>query len=189
MSLLLKFIGFVLYNNKYLFIFTMAKKSKSFIIKVLIVIIAIAGIRFYQQYGLSSGVAPEFLSKSITGVGIGVTSELPEATIVRFWATWCGICALEHDNFESLSRSGAPLLNIAWQSGTDDLLLEYAKKNQINPVNIINDKTGTIAALYGVKATPTTFIISRAGKIIFTEVGYTTTLGLQLRLWWTNLIG
>ncbi|MGE0082668.1 MAG: protein disulfide oxidoreductase, partial [Thiohalomonadaceae bacterium] len=40
-----------------------------------------------------------------------------------------------------------------------------------------------LAARYGVRAVPTTFIIDGAGRIRFREVGYTTGPGLRLRLW------
>lgn len=164
----------------------MTQKNSRFYVKVILVIVAIVVIRFYQQTGLIEGLAPTFLTQSITGQEMTINPPHERAIVVRFWATWCGICSLENSNFQSLIEDGVPVLNIAWQSGSDELLLEYATKNKLDANTIINDRFGVLANKYGVKATPITFIINSRGEIAFKEVGYTTQLGLKLRLWWAN---
>lgn len=164
----------------------MKKNPRRFILKLSLVIVAIIIIRLYQQDSLTTGTAPTFLTKSITGAKLEVEKPLPRPVVVRFWATWCGICSFENSNFQNLIEDGVPVLNIAWKSGSNELLLDYAKKNNLDAGTIINDRHGVLADRYGVKATPTTFIINPRGEIAFSEVGYTSELGLRLRLWWAN---
>ena len=53
--------------------------------------------------------------------------------------------------------------------------------------NVINDSSGSISRLFGVSGTPSSFIINPRGRIHFSEVGYVTTWGYRLRLWWASL--
>jgi hypothetical protein len=47
---------------------------------------------------------------------------------------------------------------------------------------VVNDAEGKWADIFHVEAFPTTFIFDSKGELQFTEVGYTTTLGLKGRL-------
>ncbi len=159
-------------------------KKRKTILQWLLVIIAIFSFRAYQQHDLSSGIVPSFNSKTLSGTS--VSSHSNEPTLIHFWATWCGICQFENDNIQSISRDYR-VLNIAMQSGSDTDLQAYAQEHDMRTDNIINDNSGFLAKLLGVKATPTSFFISKDNQIKFSEVGYVSTLGYQLRLWWTSL--
>ncbi|QKQ24192.1 redoxin domain-containing protein [Candidatus Ruthia endofausta] len=154
------------------------------ILQWLLVIIAIFSFRAYQQHNLSSGIVPSFNSKTLSGAI--VSSHSSEPTLIHFWATWCGICQLENDNIQNISRDYR-VLNIAMQSGSDTDLQAYAQKHDMKTDIIINDNSGSLARLLGVKATPTSFFISKDSQIKFSEVGYVSTLGYRLRLWWISL--
>ena len=47
----------------------------------------------------------------------------------------------------------------------------------------VNDPEGHLAAAWGVRAVPASFVVDRAGEVRFNEVGYTSELGLRARLW------
>lgn len=152
------------------------------------VVVAIGMIRFYQQEGMTTGFAPSFIVSTVSGEKINFPNPESKATLVHFWATWCGICALENDHIQNIAKTGDyQLINIAWQSGSDEELTKYASKHQLALNTMVNDQTGALAKIYGVNATPSSFIVDSSGKIIFTEVGYTTEFGLRLRLWWASL--
>jgi peroxiredoxin len=53
---------------------------------------------------------------------------------------------------------------------------------------VLNDPDGHIAAAWGVHAVPASFIIDTDGQIRFVEIGYTTAIGLRLRLWWAAVL-
>ncbi|ABL02422.1 thioredoxin, putative [Candidatus Ruthia magnifica str. Cm (Calyptogena magnifica)] len=159
-------------------------KKRKIILQWLLVIIAIFSFRAYQQRNLNSGIVPSFNSKTLNGVI--VSSHSNETTLIHFWATWCSICQLENDNIQTISRDYR-VLNIAMQSGSDTDLKAYTQEHNMKIDNIINDNSGSLSKLLGVKATPTNFFISKDNQIKFSEIGYVSTLGYRLRLWWTSL--
>ena len=150
------------------------------------VILAVFVIRMWQQQDLTTGKVPNFISKTLSGVILNSKPLPNQVMLIHFWATWCSICALENDNIQALSKD-YKVLNIAMQSGTDAKLIKYANKHNMRLDNIINDNSGSLAKLFGVHATPSSFFINPKGRIQFTEVGYVTTFGYKIRLWWTGL--
>ncbi len=150
------------------------------------VILAIFVIRAWQQQDLSVGMVPSFTSQTLSGQVVNSNPLPDQAMLIHFWATWCSICRLENDNIQALSKD-YKVLNIAMQSGTNAELKKYANKHNMRLDNIINDNSGSLAKLFGVRATPSSFFINTKGKIQFVEVGYVTTWGYKLRLWWAGL--
>jgi thiol-disulfide isomerase/thioredoxin len=146
-----------------------------------LILLAFFSFRAYQHNTLAQGLTPDFQTKTLTGEPAFSRQNKP--VLIHFWATWCRICELENDNIQTLSKNYT-VLNIAMQSGSDAEVINYAKKNKIQLGNLINDQSGTLAKLMGVKATPTSFFINKNNKIQFIEVGYVSTLGYQLRLKW-----
>ena len=171
-----------------MFTATKPSKKRRFLLKISLFIIAFFLIGFYQKQSLTSGVAPTFMSKNLTGQTIGLTDQPKQATLVHFWATWCSICSLENSNIQAIVKDNKyPVLNIARQSGSDESLKNYALDNQLDLATIVNDFSGSLSKLYRVEATPISFIIDKKGIIAFRDVGYTTELSLKLKLWWANL--
>jgi len=71
---------------------------------------------------------------------------------------------------------------VAMQSGSDDEVAQYMQKEALS-FPVLNDPEGVLAAQWGVRGVPASFIVDTAGRIRFVEVGYTTGIGLRLRLW------
>ncbi len=105
--------------------------------------------------------------------------------LVHIWATWCPTCKLEAGNIEMVSKY-FNVLTIAVKSGSDDELKNYLNENHYS-FNVINDNDGTLSSEFNIGAYPTTFIYDKNKKLVFSEVGYTSTFGLALRLWWASL--
>ncbi|NYT28222.1 MAG: redoxin domain-containing protein [Candidatus Thiodubiliella endoseptemdiera] len=162
------------------------RPSRKTIMQFMMVILAIFVIRAWQQQDLSVGMVPSFTSQTLSGQVVNSNPLPDQAMLIHFWATWCSICRLENDNIQALSKD-YKVLNIAMQSGTNAELKKYANKHNMRLDNIINDNSGSLAKLFGVRATPSSFFINTKGKIQFVEVGYVTTWGYKLRLWWAGL--
>jgi len=103
-----------------------------------------------------------------------------EPLIVHFWATWCPTCKLEASNIEAVSQK-YNTLTIAVNSGSDDTLKAYMNEHHLN-YPVVNDAKGALAQKFNIGAYPTTLIYNAKGELKFTEVGYSTTLGLQARI-------
>ena len=72
------------------------------------------------------------------------------------------------------------------QSGSSNEIAQYQAQHGLLPT-IYNDESGAISNLYNVKGVPTSFIIDSDGVIRSSVVGFTTEIGLRLRLWWYAL--
>ena len=105
--------------------------------------------------------------------------------MIHFWATWCPVCKTEASNIEKISQQ-YEVLTIALKSGTDSEIENYLKNNNVN-FKVINDQNGYITNKFDVSIFPTTIIYDKNRNIVFSDVGYTSTLGLYLRMWWASI--
>ncbi len=104
-----------------------------------------------------------------------------EPILIHFWASWCPTCKVEAQNIETISKS-FNVLTIALKSGSDKEINEYLKSRNLT-FKVVNDSSGEITGRYSVSVFPTTIIYDKEGNEVFSEVGYTSTLGLWLRIW------
>lgn len=74
------------------------------------------------------------------------------------------------------------MITVALQSGDIAAVRSYMKKNALEAPTVV-DENGAIAAAYGVRGVPAVFIVDGKGAICYTIIGYTTELGLRIRLW------
>lgn len=139
------------------------------------------GVRFYQQHTLVVGPAPALRAPLLQGGSFDLAAQRGRPVLVYFWATWCAVCKLEQGAIESVAVDHA-VVGVAMRSGSDAEVMKYLRESSL-AVPVINDPDGLMAGVWGVRATPTSFIIDGAGVIRFREVGYTSQVGLRLRLW------
>ncbi|QCU90800.1 redoxin domain-containing protein [Thiomicrorhabdus sediminis] len=151
---------------------------------VAVFIVLYLAMRPFMQGDVIEGKAPIMQLTSINGEPIDLQqlSMQGQPVLVHFWATWCPICSVAHDDIESIAEDYA-VINIASQSADDEQLMAYAAENNMNPALIVNDLDGQWMSTFGAKAVPADFIIDGQGNIRFVEVGFTTEIGLRLRLW------
>ncbi len=114
------------------------------------------------------------------GKSIDLSNYKGEPIVVHFWATWCPICKLEASNIDELSKE-YNVVSIAVTSGSNKDINEFMQKRQLS-YRVVSDKDGNLAKKFNISAYPTTLIYTKDGKLKFTEVGYSTTVGLKARL-------
>ncbi|MCZ0751762.1 protein disulfide oxidoreductase [Aeromonas enteropelogenes] len=101
--------------------------------------------------------------------------------LVYYWASWCGVCRFTTPTVETLWQEGENVLTVALRSGSDAQLREgMAKKGLTFPTH--NDESGALAARWQVGVTPT-FLIVKDGELVSSTTGWSSGLGLTLRLW------
>jgi len=105
--------------------------------------------------------------------------------MLHFWATWCPICKAEADNVERLSHY-YNVVTVAVNSGTDYEIKKYLDERDLT-FKVINDKDGSLAKHLNVNVYPTTFIYNKNKTLLFSEVGYTSSFGLWIRMLWASL--
>jgi thiol-disulfide isomerase/thioredoxin len=135
-------------------------------------------ISYVRQPKLSSNQLPKLEVKLIDGSYYRVSKSKP--LVLHFWGTWCPTCKLEIANIEHISKS-YNVLTIAVNSGDDSKINNFMRERGLT-FKVINDNSGEWAKKFNVEVYPTTFIYDKKGELKFTEVGYTTTVGLLARV-------
>ncbi len=165
----------------------MLNKIKSFAKEILVFVVTLIIISNAISYYKSNDLKKDSLDiKTLTLID-GSTYNIPKnkAILVHFWGTWCPVCKLEASNIDAISKS-YEVITIAVDSKDNENIKKYLKDNNVN-FKVHNDTQSKIANNYNIAVYPTSFIYDKNGKLVFTEVGYSSTLGLKLRMWWANL--
>jgi len=109
-----------------------------------------------------------------------------QVLMVNFWATSCAVCVKDMPQLAATHRQfaaqGLQTLAVAMQYDAPALVADFSEKRQL-PFGVVIDNTGAVArAFRDVKATPTTLLISRAGRIVWRHEGEPPFPQLQARI-------
>ncbi len=158
--------------------------AKELVVTALLVFIIANAISLFRAPDLKERNLPEINTLLINEELFSTLDYKGKPLLIHFWATWCPTCKLEAGNIQTLSEN-YDVLTIAVKSGEDGKINAYLKEHELN-FKVINDQDGILSSQFSVSAFPTTFIYDKEGKLSFTEVGYTSTWGLWLRMWWAG---
>jgi len=122
---------------------------------------------------------PKIKALSIDNKEIELKSE-NKPLIIHFWGVWCPTCKLEAPNIDKI-KDKIKTITIAVNSGSNQEIKEFMKKNGYS-FTVINDNSGVLAKKFNIQAYPTTLIYDKNGKLQFSEVGYSTQLGIESRV-------
>jgi thiol-disulfide isomerase/thioredoxin len=155
-------------------------------LEVLIFIVIIMGVRTWQQRDVVKGEAPALSGLMLDGNTYAMVSRPAQPVLVHFWATWCPICRAELGSIDSLAKNNPNVITVAMQSGSKEEVRQYLSDKGVS-FPVVNDADQKISARWGVQAVPASFIVDTEGKIRYVEIGYTTEIGLRIRLWLAGL--
>jgi len=147
---------------------------KEIIKSILIITVVLNAYSYYRSQNLNTE------KLSLQNISL---NEKP--IMIHFWSTWCPVCKIEAPNIQRVSKD-YNVLTIASQSGTDKEIQEYLQEHNVN-FKFINDFDNSYAEQFNITVFPTTLIYDKDKNLIFSEVGYTSTFGLYLRMWWASL--
>jgi thiol-disulfide isomerase/thioredoxin len=148
------------------------------IISILLVLLA---VRAWMQRGMVDGVVPELEGRLLNEEHYSLLTDNRRPLLVHFWASWCPVCKLEQESVQAISDDH-PVITIAMQSGEASEVAKYMQQEGLR-FSVLNDPNGMLARRFGVRAVPSSFIVADNNTIVFRETGYTTGIGLRLRLW------
>ena len=165
---------------------------KSHALTLLLVLVFYAAVQTWQTRNVARGLAPAFSAPSADLRSANAQVDLQawrkthagQAVALHFWADWCPICRAEEHSISRVQR-GWPLLGVAMQSGDAGRVRAVLQSRQLDWFTAI-DADGQIARQYGLKAVPAFVVVDARGRIRFVEVGYTSEVGMRLRLWWAQ---
>ena len=156
--------------------------------EALLFIIIVAGVQLWQARDTPRGAAPNFAGSLIDGQPFDLAAWRAEHSgrpvLLYFWAEWCPICKTTAGNVSNISADW-PVTSIAIQSGTAEQVARVMdEKGYRWPT--LPDPAAEVLRQYGLAGTPAFIIINPAGDVRFVSLGYTSEIGLRLRLWWAS---
>lgn len=155
-------------------------------VELALIVALLLGLRAWQQRDLATGAAPELEGYLLDGTPVSLAEMRGAPVLVHFWAVWCPVCALEEDAVSAIARDHQ-VITVAMQSGDSGEVAAYLKENGLD-FPVLNDPDGLYANRWGVSAVPASFVLDGEGRIRFTEVGYSTGIGLRVRLWMAGFV-
>ncbi len=150
----------------------------------LLLIAVFIGIQVWQSLGVIKGQAPIILDQSLEGNEIDLRQYQSKPVVIYFWAEWCPICKYETPVINELAKN-YQVISVATFAENKQDIMQYLKDESID-MPVIYDENNKWARLYNVNAVPTSFIIDAKGNVRFVEKGFTSSIGLRLRLWWVR---
>jgi len=147
---------------------------------IVLVLLVLAALQWWQARDLAAGPAPPLVGHLLDGTAYQLD---PGAgpVLVHFWASWCPVCRLEQDSIAQIAADRA-VITVATTSGTRDEVAAYLQE-QVLRLPVLLDEDGELARRWGVNGVPATFVVDREGRIRHAGKGYSTEIGLRLRLW------
>lgn len=156
------------------------RQARRWLFEALLVLVVLAAVGWWQGRTLVSGMAPALQAATLDGHHIAL-AQGDAPTLVYFWATWCPVCKMTSGSVDTVARDHR-VITIAMQSGSADEVSAHLREKGFG-FPVVLDEDGAIAARWGVRGVPTSFIIDGSGRIRFSTVGLTSSWGLRLRLW------
>jgi len=149
--------------------------SKTKMIIGALLVLILAGANAWQYVLKPDPIAPELTMTSITGEQIELNALRGKPVLISFWASSCGVCLAEIEDLVALHQQhhaqGYTTLAIALSYDKLDRVKALAAHRHL-PYPVIYDAKGEYAkAFNGVSMTPTHFLISPEGKIVWKQVG------------------
>ena len=118
-------------------------------------------------------VAPDFSAPTPEGEMLALSDIKGKATIIDFWASWCGPCRRENPNvvriYEKYHDKGLEIIGVSLdrenqkQRWIDAIDKDNLTWHQVSNLQYFNDP---IARLYNVKGIPDMFVLDENGVIV-----------------------
>lgn len=153
--------------------------------EALIFLCGVIALQLWQLRDAARGPAPDFALNNLAGQQVTLAdwrARQPEqARLLYFWAEWCPVCRTTAGSVSAIAADW-PVLSIAVQSGDEAAVAKLMQeKGYAWPT--VNDPRGQVLNRYGLPGTPAFAILGPDGQIRYVAVGYTSEIGLRLRLW------
>ena len=127
--------------------------------------------------GSEGGSASALPDVQLTSVGDGSTidaSELRGPALVNLWATWCGPCVEEIPGYIALQKkygpAGLAIIGVSLDRRGPAHVRQFAQAKGMNYTLVMGDEA-VVEAFGDIQAIPTTFLVSREGRILHQKTG------------------
>jgi len=152
--------------------------AKEFFIFVVVMVVVSNIISLYKSNDLNKKSLNDI---NLTTLNKDIKLPKDKPILIHFWATWCPTCKLEASNIEYISKH-YDVITIAVNSKNID---SYMKEHSLT-FKVIDDKDSNLSKKFNISAYPTTFIYDKNKNLVFSEVGYTSSFGLWIRMFFSS---
>ncbi|MEL6310159.1 MAG: TlpA disulfide reductase family protein [Chloroflexota bacterium] len=149
-----------------------------FLMTAVIVFVSVMGIQLFNQNQgrpLPGDRAPSFAVTTYDGEEITLDSLEGQIVVLNLWASWCGPCHEEADDFQAIyedyQSDGVVVLGVNWLDIDSDAL-EFVDQYSLTYPNA-PDFGERVYEAYNVQGMPETFVIGRNGIVVETLIGGT----------------
>ncbi|OIO55219.1 MAG: TlpA family protein disulfide reductase [Alphaproteobacteria bacterium CG_4_10_14_0_2_um_filter_63_37] len=159
---------------------------RSWLTNLLLFLAVFAAVTWWQTRNLvSTGEPLPHLTLTTLDGQILRTADLRgRPTLIYAFAPWCSICRLSAGNLESLKgevtsgRLNLLMVGLAYQTG--DEVARFIRDQKLTVPVALGDPA-TARALK-IEAFPTYYLLDAQGRVVFRSVGYSSEVGMRLRL-------
>lgn len=124
-------------------------------------------------------LAPNFQLMSLQGQEVELRNNSEQKTILYFFAPWCTVCAMSSQSINALPVNKYRVLAVALDYGNAQEVETFSLQHKLKiPVLLGTSKVQTD---YHIQSFPTFYLLDKDNKVKNKTVGYTTSVGLQLR--------
>lgn len=153
-----------------------------------IFIVVLTTFQLWQQRDAARGPAPNIVASYLDGTPFRLSdwqgAHPNRAGLIYFWADWCPVCKTTAGSVSSIAADW-PVTSIAVQSGDAASVIRHMQVSDYRWPTL-TDTEGALLRRFGLPGTPSFAIVAPNGDIRFITMGYTSELGLRLRLWWAS---
>ena len=118
-------------------------------------------------------LAPDFAAPTPEGKQLALNEIKGKATIIDFWASWCGPCRRENPNvvkvYNKYHDKGLEIISVSLDKPNQkQRWLDAIEKDKLTWHHVSNLKyfNDPVARMYNVNAIPATFILDAEGRIV-----------------------
>jgi peroxiredoxin len=164
---------------------SVVRRVRRVVVDLLLLGILVVGLSAWTERGMlpaNGEPAPSFVLPTLDGQLVSVEDQ-QGATLVHFWATWCGVCSKQHAGLNRLAAElpdRTSLLTIVVGSGSHAEIAAYVAEHELDFPVLVDD--GTVAEAFGVRSFPSDFYLNASHEVVGRDAGYAPVWAISRRL-------
>lgn len=166
---------------------TLRSRVWSWSAQVAVLVVVVALVSAWQTRSHAAGPAPDFALRDLDGATVRLSELRGKRVLLHFWATWCGVCAMEPGALNAVQARLDPdeaLLAVAANGEDVAEVRRFAEEHGVRYRILLGDES--VVRAYRVGAFPTNYFITRDGQVSSSSVGFSTRLSLWARMAWAR---